>query len=230
LNNGVPGLIVALDTGELSDAVRLAKQLSGRVAAFKIGLSLFAVDGPNAIRTIGEHGRVFCDLKFHDIPHQVGLAARQLARLGVWMFTVHASGGAKMIRAAVDGAASSGPAPLVAAVTVLTSLSGNDLQGIGQGSEVEVQVLRLARLAVGAGATALVCSPHEATQVRSAVGVSPALVLPGIRPAGAAADDQARAASPRDAAEAGADYIVVGRPITEAKSPSEAAEAILEQL
>ena len=224
------GLIVALDTPDLRAAEDLAKRLSGKVAALKVGLTLFTAHGPEAVRAIGAHAPVFCDLKLHDIPHQVGLAAAELTRLKVWMFTVHASGGPAMIRAAVDAAAGGPAAPLVAAVTVLTSLSAQDVRAVGFAGDPAAQVCRLGKLAVDAGAPALVCSPRELALLRADLGPDVVLVTPGVRPAGSAAADQSRVMTPREAAREGASYVVVGRPVTDAPDPAEAAGAISEEL
>ena len=217
------GLIVALDDDDLVAAEGLARCLGGAVDAFKVGLTLFAAHGPEALFEIGQHGRVFCDLKLHDIPTQVRGAAKSLASKGVWLTTVHASGGRAMVAAAVEGAASG---TIVAAVTVLTSLDAPELALVGVPSDPAGQVLRLASLAVGAGARALVCSPQEVAAVRAEVGPGVLLVTPGIRPAGGALGDQSRVATPVAAVAAGTDYLVVGRPITAARDPRAAAEAI----
>jgi orotidine-5'-phosphate decarboxylase len=224
------GLIVALDSPDLTASELLARQLSGRVSAFKVGLTLFTRHGPEAVLRIHEHGPVFCDLKLHDIPHQVGLASEQLTQLGVWMFTVHASGGSAMVAAAARSASAGSPAPLVAAVTVLTSLDAQDLADMGVGAEPQDQVVRLAGTAVNAGATALVCSANEVALLRNQLGTEVVLVTPGIRPAGSDAGDQARVMTPAGAAAAGSSYIVVGRPITGAGDPVKAAEQILAEL
>jgi orotidine-5'-phosphate decarboxylase len=220
------GLIVALDGDDLVSAEGLARRLTGAVDAFKVGLTLFAAHGPEALFEIGQHGRVFCDLKLHDIPTQVRGAARSLASKGVWLTTVHASGGRAMVAAAVEGAGAAGSGTLVAAVTVLTSLDAAELGSLGVAADPAGQVLRLATLAVGAGAQALVCSPQEVAAVRAEVGPGVLLVTPGIRPAGGDPGDQSRVATPRAAVAAGADYLVVGRPITAATDPRAAAEAI----
>ena len=225
-----PGLIVALDTPDLAAAEATARELAGMVHAFKVGATLFAACGPEALRVVGAHGPVFCDLKLHDIPEQVASAVAALSAHGVWMLTVHASGGPAMVRAAVQSAARSPAPPLVAAVTVLTSLGPSDLAAVGQGAGTEQQVLRLARLATDAGAPALVCSAHEIGPLRAALGPGVVLVVPGIRPAGTGHGDQARVAAPAGAAAAGADYIVVGRPITAAPDPRDACSRILEEL
>lgn len=179
---------------------------------------------------IHEHGPVFCDLKLHDIPHQVGLASEQLTQLGVWMFTIHASGGSAMVAAAARSASAGIPTPLVAAVTVLTSLGRQDLTDMGVDAEPRDQVVRLARTAVGAGAAALVCSANEVALLRRELGSDVVLVTPGIRPAGSEVGDQARVMTPAGAAAAGSSYVVVGRPITGAPDPVKAAEQILEEL
>jgi len=220
------GLIVALDGDDLVAAEGLARCLTGAVDAFKVGLTLFAAHGPEALFEIGQHGRVFCDLKLHDIPTQVRGAARSLASKGVWLTTVHASGGRAMVAAAVEGAGAAGSGTLVAAVTVLTSLDAAELGSLGVVADPAGQVLRLAALAVGAGAQALVCSPQEVAAVRAEVGPVVLLVTPGIRPAGGDLGDQSRVATPGAAVAAGADYLVVGRPITAAADPRAAAEAI----
>ena len=217
------GLIVALDGDDLAAAEGLARELKGAVDAYKVGLTLFASHGPEALLEIGQHGRVFCDLKLHDIPTQVRGAAAALAARGVWLLTVHASGGRAMVAAAVEGA---GSRTLVAGVTVLTSLDTAELTLVGQPADPAGQVLRLALLAVGAGAGALVCSPREVAAVRASVGPEVLLVCPGIRPAGDAHGDQSRVATPAEAVAAGADYLVVGRPITSAADPRAAVEAI----
>lgn len=224
------GLIVALDDPDLPRDEGLAKELAAKVIAFKVGLTLFAAHGPEAILEIGQHAPVFCDAKLHDIPSQAAGAATQMARWGVWMFTVHASGGPAMVRAAVEAAAEINPECMVAGVTVLTSLGGRDLDAVGQGGRPSEQVERLARVAVGAGARALVCSGQEAAGLRSMFGPGLILVVPGIRPAGSARGDQARAVTPAQASAAGADHIVVGRAITEAPDPVAAASHVLEEL
>ena len=220
------GLIVALDGDDLVAAEGLARCLTGAVDAFKVGLTLFAAHGPEALFEIGQHGRVFCDLKLHDIPTQVRGAARSLASKGVWLTTVHASGGRAMVAAAVEGAGAAGSGTLVAAVTVLTSLDAAELASLGVGADPAGQVLRLATLALDAGAQALVCSAQEVAAVRAEVGPGVLLVTPGIRPAAGDLGDQSRVATPGAAVAAGADYLVVGRPITAAADPRAAAEAV----
>lgn len=225
------GLIVALDDRDLSRCEALAKSLRERVAAVKVGLTLFGAHGPAAIEAVGRHAPVFCDLKLHDIPEQVSRMAEVLATYGVWMLTVHASGGSAMVTAAVEGAGQANPETMVAGVTVLTSLTGVDLASVGQVSDPGDQVARLGRLALDAGATALVCSGHEVSRLRAGLGAHDVpIVVPGVRPAGSEPADQARVMTPGQAAAAGADFIVVGRPIAESADPVEATEAILADL
>lgn len=238
-------LIVALDFPGAAAASRAAEQLRGHAGMFKVGSELFSAEGPNLVRDLVARGdRVFLDLKFHDIPNTVRAAARQAAQLGVGMFTVHASGGRKMLEAAVEGAReSSGRAgtarPRMIAVTVLTSLSDVDLAEIGLVGSAKEAVVRLARLAQDAGADGVVASPKEIAAIRKACGPHFLIVTPGIRPAlaaaaahpsGAAPDDQARVATPLAAIQAGADFVVVGRPITHASDPAAAADAIVGEM
>lgn len=221
---------MALDDPDLPKAEALAQQLSGKVDALKVGLTLIHGYGPEAVLEIGQHGPVFLDAKLHDIPHQIAGAVSEIARLKVWMFTLHSSGGPSMISAAAEALATNPHPPLIAAVTVLTSLSSHDLARVGQGSDPQEQVLRLATLALEAGATAIVCSPQEVAAIRKEFGPDPILVVPGIRLGGARADDQARVMTPAMAAEAGASYVVVGRPVTGSPDPLETAELIVSEL
>jgi orotidine-5'-phosphate decarboxylase len=228
-------ICVALDVPTLDEASDLARRLAGEVGWFKVGLELFGAHGPDAVRSIAEHGPVFLDLKLHDIPTTVGRAAARLGALGVGLLTVHAGGGAAMVRAAVDGLAAAGsgaegtPAGRILAVTVLTSMSDEDLASVNAPGAT-TQVPALAELAVGAGAPGLVCAPRDLGRVRSAVGAAPLLVTPGIRPAGSGEDDHARAATPASAVAGGADLLVVGRPITRAPDPVAAARGIADEL
>ena len=227
-------LIVALDVPELGEAVELGRRLQGEVGYFKVGLELFSAHGPEAVTAIGEFGDVFLDVKLHDIPTTVSRAARQLGRLGVGLVTVHALGGKDMVAAAVEGLAQgakghSGPQPRILAVTVLTSLSDADLATVGLPG-AEDAVLELGRTAVGAGAPGLVCAPGDASRLRQEVGPSTVLVTPGVRPAGSDSDDHSRAATPAEAVAAGANYLVVGRPITRAADPVTAARSILSEI
>ncbi len=217
-------IAVALDAPDLETAARWAGLVTPHVSTVKIGLELYLRYGPEVVASIrGASGvRVFLDLKLHDIPATVGGAARAVARLRPEILTVHAAGGPEMIKAAADAA----PGTVVAAVTVLTSLGPADLERIGTAGPVPDAVRRLAALAVGAGARGLVCSPQEVAAVRAEVGPGIILITPGVRPAGAHANDQARVATPEEALRDGADLLVIGRPITGAPDPGAAAAAI----
>ena len=230
-------LIVALDVDSQAQAERLAERLDGLVRRFKIGSQLFTAGGPAVVEAIHKRGaEVFLDLKFHDIPNTVAGAAREAARLGVFMFNVHASGGLAMMKAAADGAAAAARElsvrrPLAIAVTVLTSLDRDALhRELGVASSVEGHVLRLAELAREAGLDGTVASPVEIAAIRRSLGAAWVIVTPGVRPAGSAAGDQSRVATPGAATRAGAHYLVVGRPITGAPDPAAAAAAILEEM
>jgi orotidine-5'-phosphate decarboxylase len=217
-------ICAALDFPSWGAAEPFARAVAPEIGMLKVGLELFAAEGPPAVRAAAALGLpVFLDLKLHDIPNTVEGAARSGAALGAALLTVHAAGGAEMVRAAVRGA---GPGVRVLAVTVLTSLDGAALEAIGLAGPPEEAVVRLARLAVSAGAGGLVCSPQEVGAVRAAIGPSPLLVVPGVRPAGAATGDQARVATPEEAVRAGADVIVVGRPLREGGDPAATARAI----
>jgi orotidine-5'-phosphate decarboxylase len=221
-------ICAALDFPTWREAEPFARAVAPAVGVLKVGLELFAAEGPSAVGAAAALGRpVFLDLKLHDIPNTVAGAARSAARSGASLLTVHASGGAEMVRAAVRGA---GSGVTVLAVTVLTSLDGQALDGIGLAGPPEAAVVRLARLAVDAGAGGVVCSPREVAAVRAAVGREPLLVVPGVRPAGAARGDQARVATPAEAIAAGADVIVLGRPLRDAPDPAAAARAIAASL
>ena len=216
-------IAVALDAPDLETAARWAGLVTPHVSTVKVGLELYLRYGPGVVASIrGASGvRIFLDLKLHDIPATVTGAARAVARLRPDLLTVHAAGGWEVVRAAVEGA----PDTAVAAVTVLTSLSQADLDRIGLAGSMSDAVRRLAVLAVDAGARGLVCSPQEVAAVRAEVGPGILLITPGIRPAGASADDQARTATPEAALRAGADLLVIGRPITAASDPGAAAAA-----
>jgi len=227
-----PKVIVALDFPEPASALSLVTRLDPAQCALKVGKELFTSAEAGLVRELVRRGfRVFLDLKFHDIPNTVAQACAAATRLGVWMLNVHASGGPAMLAAARDSVARTAsdagmPRPLLIAVTVLTSLSASDLASIGVDATPEQHVLRLARLAHSQGLDGVVCSAQEAHALRRAIGAGFKLVTPGIRPAGAAAQDQARVMTPRDALAAGADYLVVGRPITAAADPVAALDAI----
>jgi orotidine-5'-phosphate decarboxylase len=229
-------LYVALDVDRLDEAESLLDRLAGVVGGCKIGSQLFTAAGPVAIERALKRGyRVFLDLKYHDIPNTVAGAVREATRLGVFMLNVHASGGAAMMRAAAESAAKAGkefalPRPLVLGVTVLTSLDRRALdREVGVPGTVEAHVLRLAERAREAGLDGCVASPREISPLRLALGPRWVIVTPGIRPA-ERADDQMRTATPGAAVRAGADHLVVGRPITAAADPGAAARAILEDI
>jgi len=215
-------LIVAADVSDLAAAESLGERLAGMVAFVKVGLELFTAHGPDAVRAVRAHAPVFLDLKLHDIPTTVGRAARNAGRLGAGLLTVHALGGVPMMRGAVEGAAKGAAdagvePPDVVAVTVLSSLGGESLASPAS----------LAFEAVSAGCAGVVVSGHDVEAVREAVGDEPILVVPGIRPAGSPNGDQVRVLTPVEALAAGADYLVIGRPITAAADPSAACRAIL---
>jgi orotidine-5'-phosphate decarboxylase len=221
-------LIAAIDTPDAAKAASLVRAVAPHCGLVKFGLEYFLANGPAGLQA-AQGAPVFLDLKLHDIPNTVAGAVNSLLPLGVDMLTIHAAGGAAMIAAAA-GAASAAPAgkraPKILAVTVLTSLDASALSDIGVAGGTTQQVLRLARLALANGADGLVCSAHEIAVLRDSFGDKPILVVPGIRPAGSAVGDQARVMTPEQAVAAGADYIVVGRPITQAAEPGEAAAAI----
>jgi orotidine-5'-phosphate decarboxylase len=219
---------VALDAPDLETAARWAALVTPHVSTVKIGLELYLRYGPQVVASVrGASGvSVFLDLKLHDIPATVAGATRAVARLRPNVLTVHAAGGPDVVRAAVESA----PGTMVAAVTVLTSLSDANLDQIGVSGPVSDAVLRLAVLSVEAGARGLVCSPREVAAVREAVGRDIYLITPGVRPAGTASNDQARVATPEEAVLAGADLLVIGRPITAAPDPGAAAAAIAASL
>lgn len=230
-------LIVALDVDTPAEALALVKKLGAVAGMFKIGSQLFTLAGPQIVKdVVGSGAKVFLDLKFHDIPHQVAGAARSAAQLGVSLFTVHASGGAEMMRRAAEAvaevAAREGtPRPAVLAVSVLTSMDANSLAQIGINSSPEESVLRLVKLAEQSGVDGVVASPQEAEQIRATVAKRDFLIVtPGIRPAGGGGDDQRRVATPEAALKAGADYLVVGRPITAAADPVAAAQQIAAEM
>ncbi len=231
MQNGRESLIVALDVSNEEKARALVAQLGESVSFYKVGKELFTAVGPALVRELVAGGKkVFLDLKFHDIPNTVAGAVHSAAALGVSLLTVHASGGSKMLQAAAQASAQSVGKPTVLAVTVLTSLTSADLEEVGVSGSVEAQVLRLAGLAITAGCGGIVASAQEAPRLRQALGAGFTLVTPGIRPAGAVAADQARVVTPEDAIRAGANFLVVGRPIAAADDPKHAAQAIIQQI
>src|SRR5450755_2379576 len=224
-------LIVALDVSSATQARQIVQSIGESASTYKVGKQLFTAEGPQIVRDlVASCRKVFLDLKFHDIPNTVAAAVQEAARLGVSMLTVHASGGSKMLRAAAEAAAQSPAQPMVLAVTVLTSLSDADLAELGISGHVLTQVLRLGSLARAAGCGGLVASGMEARELRRELGEDFAIVTPGVRPAGAAAGDQARVLTPKEAIAAGATYLVVGRPILQSTDPSRAAEAIVQEI
>jgi orotidine-5'-phosphate decarboxylase len=224
-------LIVALDVPSADAAMDLVDQLQGTCRWFKVGMELYYAAGNSIINRLVERGfNVFLDLKLHDIPNTVAGAVRSVAGTGASLLTIHAGGGEQMMRAAAQ-AATAPNAPELLAVTVLTSMDAAELAAVGVPTPPADQVLRLARLAKVSGVTGLVCSPEEVAAVRQAMGPSARLVVPGIRPAGhTATDDQRRVATPAETISRGASMLVVGRPITQAPDPAQAAAAILAEI
>jgi orotidine-5'-phosphate decarboxylase len=222
-------LIVALDVPDADAARNAASRLAGEVGMFKVGSQLFTASGPGVVRELVADGkRVFLDLKFHDIPNTVAGGVAAAAELGVSLLTIHAAGGPAMIAAAAEAAR--GTSVRLLAITLLTSLDAAALDAIGMTDGVAGSVARLARMAADAGAHGVVASPHEARALRAAHGPAFLVVTPGIRPAGAALGDQSRAATPGAALAAGADYLVVGRPILAAADPVAAARAVVQEM
>jgi orotidine-5'-phosphate decarboxylase len=229
--NSKDRLIVALDVPGATQARQIVQAIGDAATTYKIGKQLFTAEGPQVVRDLVASGRkVFLDLKYHDIPNTVAAAVRSAAELGVSMLTVHASGGSKMLKAAVEAASQSPAKPMVLAVTVLTSLSDSDLREVGIAGDVLSQVLRLGALARAAGCGGVVASAQEARELRRALGEGLAIVTPGVRPAGSSAGDQARVVTPKDAIAAGATYLVVGRPILDAPDPAKAAQQIADEI
>lgn len=230
-------ILIALDVESAAKAVALANALRGAVGGYKIGKQLFTAEGPAMVRELAERGdRVFLDLKFHDIPNTVAGAVQSAVATGAWMVNVHASGGSAMMKAAAESARKTAealgrPRPLVIGVTVLTSMNDAAFAEIGVSRGIQAQVVHLARLAKESGLDGVVASPQETAAIREACGPDFQIVTPGIRPADQQGkDDQARTLTPKEAMAAGASYLVIGRPITGAPSPREAAEKILASL
>ncbi len=225
-------LIIALDVNTIKEEERLLDILSPFVNIFKVGMELFYSCGPKAIEIIKKYDRdIFLDLKFHDIPNTVRASARIATRLGVFMFNVHALGGSDMMKGALEGAEEEGmklgvDRPKILGVTILTSMDDRTLQQIGINKSSENQVVSLARLAKESGLDGVVASPQETHKIREDMGDNFLIVTPGIRPEGGEKQDQKRIATPQQAIERGADYIVIGRSITKAKDPLKALEGI----
>ena len=228
-------IIVALDVGSREEALPLIRQLEG-VEIFKVGLKLFTAEGPSLLREVKIlRKKIFLDLKLHDIPNTVAEAVKAAVKHGAHMLTIHSSGGREMMEKAVEAAEKEAEKegtdrPLLLAVTILTSLKGDELQEIGMPADTSTQVLRLAKLAREAGVDGIVCSPQEIEIIRKEIGKDLLVVVPGIRPSWAVADDQKRIMTPSLAIQKGADYLVIGRPIIAAPSPQEAFIKILDEL
>lgn len=225
-------LIVALDVSSATEVDRVVDTLGSSVSFYKVGLELFVAEGPDVVRRVTGRGkRVFLDLKLHDIPRTVERAVTCAAAIGVDLLTIHAGGGRAMVTAAAAAAARCGRRrPRILAVTALTSLDQTDLNDLGVQRTMALHVSGLARLAVGAGADGIVCSPQEVAAMSAALPPGALLVTPGIRPAGGSAGDQKRVATPASAVAAGATHLVVGRPILEAVDPAAAAAAITAEM
>ena len=224
-------IIVALDYTSTNAALSLADQLDPTLCRVKVGKELFTREGPSVVKALQTRGfEVFLDLKFHDIPNTVASAVHAAADLGVWMVNVHASGGSRMMTAARDRLQQHNYSTLLIAVTVLTSSERSDLAEIGLDVEPITQVQRLAKLTDDCGLHGVVCSAQEATILRAAHAQPFALVTPGIRPLGSASDDQRRVMTPKQAVDVGVDYMVIGRPITQAANPIATLQAILADL
>lgn len=247
-NTPAQRILVALDTPDIERATQLSRDLSGLVGGVKLGLEFYGYNGPQGIRHVTRgsleetpHGSpvatqpLFLDLKFHDIPNTVAGAVRAAVELTPMIMTIHAAGGEAMMQAAVDAAHFAAEPlgvvrPIMVAVTVLTSFDDADLEATGQRGPAADQAVRLALLAQKAGMDGVVCSPHEITRIREACGPDFRLVTPGVRPEGADTGDQKRVMTPRQAVEAGADWLVIGRPITTAPNPIVAAQHIVDSL
>jgi orotidine-5'-phosphate decarboxylase len=223
-------LIIALDVSSAAAAQKIVTAIGESAFTYKVGMQLYTAEGPQVVRDLVASGRrVFLDLKYHDIPNSVEGAVREAAQLGVNMLTVHAAGGSNMLRAAVEAGRDRGGL-MVIAVTVLTSMDESDLEKIGMRGSVADSVLRLAAIALAEGCHGVVASAKEAPRLRAELGDDFVIVTPGVRPAGSAVADQVRVVTPAQAISAGANYIVVGRPITEAADPAAKAREILGQI
>jgi orotidine-5'-phosphate decarboxylase len=226
-----PKVIVALDFDSGKKTLTLVDQLDPSMCRLKVGKELFTRTGPQLVKHLTDGGYdVFLDLKFHDIPNTVANACASAAELGVWMVNVHAQGGPTMMAAALEALKKFERRPLLIAVTILTSLTEADMDAVGLQGNAEENVLRLAKLTEKTGLDGIVCSPWEVLTLRNEVSEKFKLVTPGIRPTGSSRDDQARVMTPRSALSAGSDYIVIGRPITQARNPKAALQAILTEI
>jgi orotidine-5'-phosphate decarboxylase len=226
-----PRVIVALDFSTASEALAFTARITPQQCRVKVGYELFTSAGPGMVSTLVENGfDVFLDLKYHDIPNTVASACAAAARLGVWMLNVHTLGGRGMMQAAREAVDKSAHRPFLIGVTVLTSHTAGDLQEIGLGGDTESQVLRLAQLAKQSGLDGVVCSAQEASRLRAEHGANFCLVTPGIRPVGSERGDQARVVTPTEAIRMGSDYLVIGRPVTQAADPVDVLETINREL
>ncbi len=226
-------ILIALDVSSRKEALALVEALHPLTGMFKVGMQLYTAEGPSLVRDIVKTGgKVFLDLKFHDIPNTVMHAVLEAAKLGVSMMTIHTSGGRAMMQAVSESLREQlgDNKPIVVGVTVLTSIDEGALREVGVHTAMEEHVLRLAKLADDSGIDGVVCSPREIQMIRGAVGSNFKIVTPGVRMAGQSLDDQQRTATPREAIASGADYIVVGRPITKAPHPRTALESLLQSL
>ena len=225
-------IIIALDVPSSKSILGIINSLPKEISFYKVGLELFTSEGPNAFLPLkSAHCRIFLDLKLHDIPRTVANTVKTAASHGVNILTVHSLGGKDMLKAAAQAAKECGTnAPKLVAVTTLTSLNENDLKDIGINRPLKQHTLAMGELAINCGIDGLVCSPLEATEFRKILGPNPILITPGVRPAGADVGDQKRIATPGDAVRAGANYLVIGRPILNAKDPASAAKSILDEI
>lgn len=229
MNN--PRIIVPLDFPDEKTTLNLVEKLEPELCRLKVGKELFTSCGPALVEKLIDHGfEIFLDLKFHDIPNTVAGACAAAARLGVWMLNVHASGGKEMMMAAREAINSQSHQPLLIGVTVLTSMSSEELSSIGIDSNAIDQVIRLARLSKNSGMDGVVCSAQEVKSIRNEIGRDFVLVTPGIRPAGSDKGDQKRVMTPNESIKAGSDYLVIGRPITLADDPLQALIAVEEEV
>lgn len=226
-----PRIIVALDYPDAQSALELVARLEPAMCRLKVGMELFTSAGPRLVEELMQRGfEIFLDLKFHDIPNTVAQACKAAAALGVWMVNVHALGGRRMMEVAREGLSAYSKAPKLIAVTILTSMSQEDLVGLGIAQTPADMVLRLARLAQDTGLDGVVCSAQEAALLRQKCGDEFCLVTPGIRPADATPDDQSRVMTPRGALDQGANYLVIGRPVTSAADPLLALQGLIKQI